>query len=117
MQPRWCLGVKVARSDALPQVHWQPPEKRGDIFGFPLAYYNPCHEEQLPKIDLQSKVGFYGVCSPFPAEPVCAIARDLILTLILVPLTPAQAQRHGWDYCERIALQRHDLTTAQAAAA
>ena len=117
----WSVGTLVSKPHALPQVTWNPPEKLGEIFGYHLAYYNPCHETLRPQILNARCVGFYSVTEPFPSEPTCAILHDHILAIILLPLTPVEASAHfdkeGWEGCEKIATHKFFPNPAKAVAA
>ncbi len=92
----WCLAVITDKPDCLPSGKWMPPDQPQEIFGFRMAYFNPCDNVAYPNATRPRKLrdkclGFYPVLEPFPIRPICAISPEDILTLALIPLSPLEA--------------------------
>jgi hypothetical protein len=81
-----------------------------EIFGIPVAYYNPSNFSDRPYRDMEARVGFYEVKDGSGSkEIVCEISKKSINAIILLPLAPGEAMRlfetQGWPGCEQKAVR------------
>ncbi len=108
----WCLVVITDKPQALPSGKWMPQNKTEEIFGFKMAYFNPCDNSpqrtniNRPQIVSKECIGFYPVLEPFPLRPECKISAQDILTLALFPMPPRYAleEYQGQEYNKFISL-------------